>query len=73
MLAAPHRKNHRPLGPGGSWKTGQRVPFTSSWVDQHGVMSLHYAGDTFPATVGFGGVSECAYRKPFVSTVSRTA
>jgi hypothetical protein len=73
MVANPHRKNHRALGPGGSWKSGQRVPRTGSWVDQHGVVSFHYAGDTFPPCVGYGRKGECAYRRPFVNAGSRTA
>lgn len=71
-MAANHRKNHRAKGPGGTWKTGQRVPRNSQYVDQHGVISTHYEGDTFPPCVGFGRKGECAYRRPFASTVSRT-
>lgn len=54
---------HTPLGPGSSWKTGQRVPETGLYVDQYGVASRFEAGTTFPPTVGFRGDSECAYRK----------
>lgn len=62
------RSRHVPLGPNGTWKTGQRVPFTSRYVDQYGVPSTHFVGDTFPPCVGRKGV--CAYRKP-VSVIGR--
>lgn len=52
---------HRPLGPRGTWKTGQRVPRDGTYVDQHGVTSTHFAGDTFPPSVGRKG--ECAFRR----------
>lgn len=54
---------HTPLGPRGTWKTGQRVPFTGSWRDQHGVVTTHHAGSTFPPCIGRKG--ECAYRSQF--------
>lgn len=54
------RKKHYPLGPGRSWKTGQRVPTTGTYVDQHGVPSHHDEHDTFPPCVGRKG--EVAYR-----------
>ena len=56
--------NHRPLGPRGSWKTGQRVPATGLYVDQYGVFSRHEAWSTFPPTVGGGRKGgEVAYRR----------
>lgn len=53
---------HQGKGPGGTYKTGQRVPTTGRWVDQHGVTSWHAAGATFPPCIGRKG--ECANRKP---------
>lgn len=55
-------KRHAPKGPGGQWKTGQRVPFTSDYVDQYGVISNHERGCTFPPCIGRKG--ECAFRLP---------
>lgn len=55
-------KKHNPLGPNGSWKTGQRVPVTGVYVDQDGVVSEHDEHDTFPPCVGFGRKGEVAYR-----------
>lgn len=52
---------HDPLGPGGSWKTGQRVPRTGSYIDQYGVVTFHDAGGTFPPCIGRKG--ECAFRR----------
>lgn len=54
---------HRPLGPGGTWKTGQRVPDSAYYVDQHGVTTWFYAGSTFPPCIGRKG--EGAFRKPW--------
>jgi hypothetical protein len=54
---------HRPKGPNGSWKTGQRVPQTQFYVDQHGEVSHHTMGSTFPPCIGRKG--ECAYRTPY--------
>ncbi len=51
---------HHPLGPDGTWKTGQRVPATGVYVDQHGVASTHRRHDTFPPCVGRNG--EVAFR-----------
>ncbi len=52
----------RPLGPHGSFKTGQRVPFTGDYADQYGLVSHHDAGTTFPPCIGRKG--ECANRRP---------
>lgn len=52
---------HRPLGPSGSWKTGQRVPLAGLYIDQYGVYSTHDRGATFPPCIGRKG--ECAYRR----------
>jgi hypothetical protein len=49
-------------GPNGSWKTGQRVPATSYYVDQYGVVSFHEVAATFPPCIGRQG--ECAFRMP---------
>jgi hypothetical protein len=43
------------------WKTGQRVPMTGSWVDQHGMVTYHEEHTTFPPCIGRKG--ECAYRR----------
>lgn len=51
---------HEPLGPNGTWKTGQRVPSTGLYVDQHNVVTTHEAGATFPPCIGRKG--EAAYR-----------
>lgn len=51
---------HTPKGPNGSYKTGQRVPETGTWVDQHGVPTHHERGATFPPCIDRKG--ECAYR-----------
>lgn len=56
------RSRHVPLGPGGSWKTGQRVPATGHYTDQYAFTSFHEAGATFGPCIGRKG--ECAYRKP---------
>ena len=49
-----------PLGPGGTYKTGQRVPIDGLWVDQYGETSNHERGATFPPCIGRKG--ECAFR-----------
>lgn len=54
--------NHAPLGLGGRWKTGQRVPYTGDYADQFGVVSRHEVGATFPPCIGRKG--ECAFRRP---------
>lgn len=54
------RTRHRPLGPNGTWKTGQRVPFTGAWVDQYGAVYRFEAGRTFPPCIDRKG--ECAFR-----------
>lgn len=61
---------HQPKGPGGTWKTGQRVPWRGTWVDQHGVISMHDAGATFPPCIGRKG--EVAYRS-LVTAVTAAA
>jgi hypothetical protein len=55
--------HHRPKGPDGSWKTGQRVPLTDHWVDQYGTVSFHEAGTTFPPCLFHKG--ECAFRRAY--------
>lgn len=59
---------HHPLGPAGTWKTGQRVPNSAYWIDQYGVITQHDAGTTFPPCIGRKG--EGAFRR-LVSKVSR--
>lgn len=51
---------HRPKGPKGSWKTGQRVPETGNYADQFGVICHFEQATTFPPT-SFGRKSECGY------------
>lgn len=55
---------HNPLGPGGTWKTGQRVPSGGPWVDQYGEIDNFVSGTTFPPCIGRKG--ECAYRNPVI-------
>lgn len=56
MTARPRRRrSHRPLGPGGTWKTGQRVQQDGHYADQFNVITTHYEGDTFPPCVGRKG------------------
>lgn len=49
-----------PLGPGGTWKTGQRVPVSGIYADQYGVVSRHEQHATFPPCISRKG--EVAYR-----------
>jgi hypothetical protein len=56
------------LGPDGTYKTGQRVPLTGSWVDQYNVTTTHEAGGTFPPCIGRKG--ECAFRRPWVQAAA---
>lgn len=51
---------HFPLGPDGSWKTGQRVPMAGNYADQYGVVTHFSAGRTFPPCIDRKG--ECAFR-----------
>ncbi|MFD9486349.1 hypothetical protein ACFWBX_20670 [Streptomyces sp. NPDC059991] len=60
---------NRPKGPNGEWKTGQRVPTTGTYEDQHGVTSFHELGATFPPCIGRKG--KCAYRT--LGRAARTA
>lgn len=53
-------RHHVPKGPNGTWKTGQRVPETGSWVDQYGDVYRFEAGHTFPPCIDRKG--ECAFR-----------
>ena len=53
---------NRPLGPNGSWKTGQRVPFTGEWMDQYGQINHFEVYTTFPPVVARKG-GECAFRR----------
>lgn len=54
------KSTHVPLGPGDTWKTGQRVPFAGDWADQYGDVTRFEDGHTFPPCIGRKG--ECAYR-----------
>jgi len=51
---------HLPKGPSGTWKTGQRVPESGNWVDQHGSSQYFTRGSTFPPCIDRKG--ECANR-----------
>lgn len=42
------------------FKTGQRVPESAWYQDQHGFVSFHHAHRTFPPCINRKG--ECAYR-----------
>lgn len=53
-------RKHHPRGPGGTWKTGQRVPRAGYWADQYRVIAWFDAGSTFPPCIGRKG--ECAFR-----------
>jgi len=56
----PPSGRHHPKGPAGAWKTGQRVPWTGKWRDQHGDVAHFRSGSTFPPCIGRKG--ECAFR-----------
>lgn len=45
----------RPLGPGGTYKTGQRVPKTGYWRDQTGQVNFFEKHSTFPPVVSHDG------------------
>lgn len=66
-----NRTNNRPLGPAGTWKTGQRVPFSGDYVDQYGQVNRFEAHTTFPPVVARKG-GECAFRR-FVRSTQATA
>lgn len=59
-MSTNRMNRHQPLGPSGTWKTGQRVAVDGNYVDQYGLVSAHYAGTTFPPCIGRKG--ECAFR-----------
>ncbi|MDE2100160.1 MAG: hypothetical protein KGL39_23090 [Patescibacteria group bacterium] len=63
--------NHRPKGPNGTWKTGQRVPDTGLWADQYGVVAHFTADHTFPPCIDRKG--ECAFRTLVNVTAAATA
>lgn len=52
--------SHVPLGPGETWKTGQRVPESGLWADQYGDVNHFEGGRTFPPCLGIKGA--CAFR-----------
>ncbi len=49
------RRRRGPLGPGETWKSGQRVERSGVYVDQYGVESLHLIHSTFPPCIGRKG------------------
>lgn len=55
------RRQHRPLGPNGSWKTGQRVPGDGAYRNQFGQIVHFDAGTTFPPRVGHKSGGEVAF------------
>jgi hypothetical protein len=59
----------KPLGPMGTWKTGQRVWESGSYSDQYGVITNHTAHSTFPPCVGRKG--EGALRRLVKATATR--
>lgn len=54
--------NARRLGRNNTFKTGQRVPRTGHYTDQHGATTFHTAHSTFPPCIDRKG--ECAFRLP---------
>lgn len=42
---------HIPKGPAGTWKTGQRVPVSGFWRDQHGQVNFFELRSTFPPCI----------------------
>ena len=62
----------RPLGPNGTWKTGQRVPATGLWTDQHGQVNHFREHTTFPPCVEREG-GECAFRDLVRADAAATA
>lgn len=63
-------RSDRPLGPEGTWKTGQRVPSSGLWTDQYGQVNRFEVHSTFPPVVARKG-GECAYRR-FVGRLQAT-
>lgn len=51
------RRIDRPLGPGGLWKQGQRVPAAGWWIDQYGRLIAMAAHRTFPPSGRKGTVT----------------
>ena len=52
--------SYRPLGPGETWKTGQRVPERGYWTDQYGDVTFFEEHHTFPPCIDRKG--KCAFR-----------
>ena len=46
---------HNPMGPNGSWKTGQRVPRDGWYRNQYGQIVHFERSTTFPPRVGRPG------------------
>lgn len=57
-----------PLGPNGSFKTGQRVPATGNWKDQYNQVAHFDEGTTFPPCIGRKG--ECAFRQLMINAAA---
>ena len=62
------RRSQTGKGPGGTWKTGQRVPESGFYRDQYKVSSFHEAGRTFPPCLDRKG--ECAFREFVKQTIA---
>ncbi len=48
-------KGHRPKGPNGTWKTGQRCPQRGWWVDERLNVCFFEERSTFPPSPGRNG------------------
>lgn len=46
---------NKPIGPDGSYKTGQRVPSDGQWINTINQVITTFKGATFPPTVGNTG------------------
>ncbi|MGW1998211.1 hypothetical protein [Embleya sp. NPDC001921] len=66
-------RKHEPLGPAGTWKTGQRVPETGHYADQYGLVQHFEIATTFPPCMNLDDESECAYRIPLTDEAEATA
>ncbi len=61
------RRKHSPLGPDGSWKTGQRVPSNGYYRNQFGQIVHFDAGTTFPPRVGHQSGGKVAFWTYYVA------
>lgn len=70
MASRMSQSRHKPKGPNGTWKTGQRVPWSGHYADQFRVVTYHDRGTTFPPCIGRKGTG--AYRKPYIAAATAT-